>query len=226
MNHLELQNRLIGLGYDLIADGKFGPKSRAALLQSFTDGRDTKLTEKDVSDAADSLGVNNAKIWTVWDVEAAAKPFVDGLPVVLYEPHIFSRLTKHKYDESYPTLSSRAWNRKLYAGSQKGRWDQIMRATSLDVDAGLSAASYGGFQILGANYKVCGYPTPFDFVHAQSDSERMQLLAFVDFVKGNKLDKHLQAGNWAAFAKGYNGPAYAANKYDQKLAAAYAKRSK
>jgi hypothetical protein len=33
----------------------------------------------------------------------------------------------------------------------------------------------------------------------------------------------LQAKNWAEFAKRYNGPAYAQNRYDEKLAKAYAK---
>jgi hypothetical protein len=33
----------------------------------------------------------------------------------------------------------------------------------------------------------------------------------------------IRARNWAAFARGYNGPAYAKNRYDQKLAVAYAK---
>ncbi|NBT89135.1 MAG: DUF3380 domain-containing protein, partial [Flavobacteriaceae bacterium] len=32
----------------------------------------------------------------------------------------------------------------------------------------------------------------------------------------------LKAKDWAGFAKGYNGPAYAKNAYDTKLAGAYA----
>ena len=36
----------------------------------------------------------------------------------------------------------------------------------------------------------------------------------------------LQNRNWADFAKRYNGPAYAQNKYDEKLAKAYAKYAK
>lgn len=226
MKAIELQKRLTDLGYPLVQDGKFGPASKAALLKCLTDGADTKLSEKDVSDAAAALGVNNAKIWTVWDVEASANPFIDGRPTILFEPHIFGRLTKGKYNASHPDISSPKWNRKLYPGSQKGRYDQLLKAVGLDVDAGLSSASYGGFQILGANYKVCGFDNPFDFVYAQSKSERDQLLAFVAFVKGNGLDGALRRGDWAAFARGYNGSAYRENKYDEKLAKAYAKRSK
>ena len=226
MTSIELQKILTRLGYPLTADGAFGPKSQDALLKALTDGLDTKLTEKDVADAASALGVNSAKIWTVWDVEASANPFINGRPTILFEPHIFSRLTNHAYDTKYPDISSRSWNRKLYPGSQDGRWNQVKKATGIDVDAGLSAASYGGFQILGSNYSVCGYSTPWDFVYSQSRDERSQLLAFVQFVEHTGLKPALQRGDWATFARGYNGTAYKANNYDERLAAAYAKRSK
>lgn len=226
MTPIELQKILTKLGYPLVADGVFGTKSQDALLKALTDGLDTKLSAKDVQDGADALGVNTAKIWTVWDVEASANPFIDGRPTILYEPHIFSRLTKHAYDKNFPDISSKSWNRKLYPGSQLGRWKQLQKASGLDVNAALSSASYGGFQIVGMNFKTCGYSTPWDFVYSQSRDERSQLLAFVSFVENAGLKGALQRGDWAAFAKGYNGPAYRENKYDEKLAAAYKKRSK
>lgn len=226
MNHVELQKVLTSVGYPLVPDGIFGPASKRAFMAAMTDGPDTKLSETDISDAAKALGVNNAKIWTVWDVEASANPFIDGRPTILYEPHIFSKLTKNKFDASHPRISSKRWNRKLYPGSQEGRWNQVTEAISLNVDAGLSAASYGGFQILGSNFKVCGYDRPWDFVYSQSRNERNQLLAFVQFVEGNGLKSALQRGDWAAFARGYNGTAYRENKYDERLAKAYARRSK
>jgi hypothetical protein len=51
-------------------------------------------------------------------------------------------------------------------------------------------------------------------------------MAFCGFIKSNKLDTHLRKHDWARFARGYNGPGYAENKYDEKLARAYAKHSK
>ena len=226
MNAKELQLALNKVGYKIAADGIFGPASRKALLDAITDGPDTPLSNQDVKDAADLLNVNTAKVWTVWDVEASGDPFIGGRPTILFEPHVFSRLTAHKYDASHPKISSRSWNKKLYPGSQEGRYNQLLQATTLNVDAGLSSASYGGFQILGSNFKVCGYSSPWEFVYSQSRNERNQLIAFVNFVKGNNLDRALQKGDWAAFARGYNGTAYKQNKYDQRLAAAYAKRLK
>ena len=57
------------------------------------------------------------------------------------------------------------------------------------------------------------------------EHEREHLAAFGKFLEVNKLLKHLRSKNWAAFARGYSGPGYAANKYDIKLAKAYAKYS-
>ena len=42
-------------------------------------------------------------------------------------------------------------------------------------------------------------------------------------IRRNKLELKLAAHDWAGFARGYNGPGYAQNAYDTKLAAAYRK---
>lgn len=118
------------------------------------------------------------------------------------------------------------WNRKLYPASQAGRWSQLLDAVGLDVDAGFASASYGGFQILGENYAICGAPSPWSFAWRQAQTEADQLEAFVLFVEGCGLTRALQRGDWAAFAKGYNGTAYRENKYDERLEAAFAKRSR
>jgi hypothetical protein len=225
MDVATLQRRLMDLDLDPGPnDGIWGPKTRAAVLRALTDGPDYKLTAADLNGAATRLGIDVAKVWTVWDVEAAASPFIDGRPTILFEPHRFSRATGHRFDKSHPALSSRAWNKKLYPGSQNGRWDQLLNAVGLDVDAGFASASYGGFQILGENYEVCGSISPWAFAWKQAQTEGDQLEAFVLFVEGNGLKRALQRGDWAAFAKGYNGTAYRVNRYDERLAAAYARR--
>ena len=167
-----------------------------------------------------------AKIWAVYDVEAAGDAFINGRPTILFEPHRFSRSTGHRYDVSHPRLSSRSWNRKLYPGSQQGRWDQLLAAVALDVDAGFMSASYGAFQILGENYAVCGAIDPWSFAWKQAQTEGDQLDAFILFVKSKGLQDALAHGDWSAFAKGYNGTAYRENRYDERLAAAYGQRSK
>ena len=75
---------------------------------------------------------------------------------------------------------------------------------------------------MGFNFKACGYNNVEDYVNAMYVSEGKHLEAFGGFIKSVNLVRHLVTKDWAAFAKGYNGPAYAQNKYDTKLAAAYA----
>lgn len=218
MTVVQLQQELARLRlYTGKIDGLWGPKTRAAVLQALTMGPDTPITAVDVARVAQRLRVTSAHVWAVYDVEAAGDPFIDGRPTILFEPHIFSRLTAHSYDKSHPHISSRKWNRKLYSASQMGRWSQLLDAMELDIDAALSAASYGGFQVLGANWKDLGYRSPWDFVMSQSHSVGEQLNAFAEFVLANHLDDELRRGDWAAFARGYNGPAFAQNKYDQRL---------
>jgi hypothetical protein len=42
-----------------------------------------------------------------------------------------------------------------------------------------------------------------------------------NFIKSAGLIDEIQNKDWAGFAKKYNGPAYAQNQYDVKLASAY-----
>lgn len=225
MDVATLQRRLTAHAcYSGAIDGDYGPMTRAAVLKAMTDGPDHKLTAHDVTSAAVRLDVDAAKVWTVWDVEASASPFIAGRPTILFEPHRFSKATGHRFDASHPRISSRKWNKRLYPGSQSGRWEQLLDAVGLDVDAGFASASYGGFQILGENFAVCGATSPWSFAWRQAQTEGDQLEAFVLFVEERGLKGPLQRGDWAAFARGYNGTGYRANRYDERLAAAYAQR--
>ena len=158
-------------------------------------------------------------------MESTGSAFIEGRPTILFEPHRFSKATGHRYDASHPRLSSRFWNKALYPKGQAARYQQLVDAVALDVDAGFASASYGGFQILGENYAVCGAPDPWAFAWRQAQTEGDQLEAFAMFVEGNGLKGALQRGDWAAFAKGYNGTAYRANRYDERLRAAYQRRA-
>src|SRR3546814_20132340 len=87
------------------------------------------------------------------------------------------------------------------------------------------SASYGGFQILGENWEVCGAISPWSFAWKQAQTEGDQLEAFVRFVEARGLKGALQRGDWAAFARGYNGTAYRANKYDERISEAFGRMS-
>lgn len=227
MDRKALQRRLATLGYyEGAVDGQIGPITKGAIIAALTSGPDYALTDHDVAQAARDLDVDPAKIWAVYDIESTGNAFIGGLPTILFEPHRFSRATDHRFDARYPAISSHAWNRKLYPAGQAARWQQLVNAVALDVDAGFASASYGGFQILGENYAVVGASDPWSFAWRQSRTEGDQLEAFGRFVAARGLKGALQRGDWAAFARRYNGTAYRENKYDERLAAAYERRRK
>ena len=76
---------------------------------------------------------------------------------------------------------------------------------------------------MGFNYQTCGFSNVTSFVNEFYKGQKQQLLAFVKFIKGSGLAKHLIDKNWDSFARGYNGPEYKKNNYDVKLKTAYEK---
>lgn len=229
MNIAQLQSALQRLGaYEGAIDGRYGSLTRAGILKALTDGPDFALTETDFRLAAEHFDGDVAKVKAVYYAESTGSPFIDGRPTILFEPHRFSRATGRRYDASHPKISSRLWNKKLYPASQAGRWEQLLTAVGLDVDAGFASASYGGFQILGENYAVCGAPSPWAFAWRQAQTVADQLEAFVFFVKNTGLTKaFLQiSGNpetCRAFSKGYNGTGYELNNHHGRIAEEYRK---
>lgn len=108
------------------------------------------MKNKDYQQAADLLGVELATIKAVAEVESKGSGFLkSGEPVILFEGHIFHRLTNGKYstpenaDISYPK-----WTTKYYNKNQHKR---LQKAVELDRNAALQSASWGKFQIMGFN---------------------------------------------------------------------------
>ncbi len=183
------------------------------------------LTEQDVNDAAQLLKCEPAAIWAVCDVEAPRGGFnPDGTPVTLFEGHKFYSFTNGIYAQSHPSICYPRWDRSKYGKSWQAEQQRLQQAMQLDRRQALKSASWGRFQIMGFNYSMCGFVELQAFINAMYESERAQLMAFVEYLKTTKLDAHLRFKNWAAFAKGYNGPSYEQNLYDVKLANAYEKR--
>ena len=181
-------------------------------------GPATRMNDGAVDNAAHSIGCPVAAVQAVLDVESRGGFLPDGRPKILFERLYFSRLTGGKYDQSNPDISAKSW------GGYKGGAAEYARlecAIALDRDAALRSASWGAFQIMGDNFRSCGFPDVEQFVAAMVAGEPEQLDAFVNFVRSTHLDDELSRLDWAGFARGYNGPSYRQNRYDEKLAAAY-----
>ncbi|MBC7767790.1 MAG: N-acetylmuramidase family protein, partial [Phycisphaerales bacterium] len=144
----------------------------------------------------------------------------DGRPVILFERHLFSRKTNSRFDQTNPNVSNRAAGG--YPRSQADRWAQLGEAYGLEPAAALESASYGRFQVLGQNYPNLQMANAHEYVSKLARSEKDQLDAFEGFIRANGLADELQRLDWAGFASRYNGPSYAANQYDTRMAEAYA----
>jgi hypothetical protein len=180
------------------------------------------LSNGAIKRAADCLLCQPAAVLAVWDVETGSKPPFDlqGRPSILFERHVFSRLTRSQFDRIHPTLSNPVSGGY---GKYSEQYYKLDMATDLDPMAAWKSCSWGMFQIMGFNCTVCGYPAVTDFVAAMCNSADEQLEAFVKFVQANALGAYLRDRNWTAFARGYNGPAFEKFRYHKKLADAFLK---
>lgn len=207
----------------LVVDGKVGNKTRAALA-----GQDTSklLRESDLAAAAKQLGVPLASVKAVNAVESNGNGFLpDGRVSILFERHVFyARLQAHGVDPAPHAVRFPGIVNPKRGGYAGGAAEHARLATAAQVcrAAALEAASWGAFQIMGYHWEALGYESVEAFVASQQESEGAQLAAFVKFIEADPaLHKALIGRKWAAFARGYNGPAYAENLYDVKLARAY-----
>jgi hypothetical protein len=181
------------------------------------------LSRADIEAMAAQIGVEWEALGAAVEVESGPLGGFDasGRPIILFERHLFSRRTAGRFDASNPNVSNRTPGG--YPRTQDARWEQLREAFALDAEAALAATSFGRFQILGLNHASSGAPSVFDYVAGIAHSERGQLAAFVAYLRANRLVDALQRKDWAGFASRYNGPGYAANQYDTKLAEAYAR---
>jgi hypothetical protein len=186
------------------------------------------LTEADYVAAAERLGCSVAAIKAVAEVESTGRGFLsDGRPTILFEAHVFDRLTGGKFrgalDRFGVLLSVPSWRRDLYGAAGAHQYLRLEDAMKLDERAAVFATSWGTFQIMGFNFASLGFPDvdTFQEAVAAKDEAREHLDMFVRFILVNGLDDELRNLSWAAFARGYNGPGYAANRYDVKMAEAY-----
>ncbi len=106
-----------------------------------------------------------------------------------------------------------------------GSYKRLVKAYKLNPVAALESCSWGAFQIMGEFWEEMKFSDVYALVKAMSQSPKEQIKCFVLYIKhvNPKIIAHLKSKDWAAIAKAYNGHGYKANKYDDKLQAAYKK---
>lgn len=170
------------------------------------------------------LGVDAAALWAVVHVETRGFGFLPSRrPVILYERHVFHRLTAGRFDQQHPDLSNPVPGGYLGGAAEYAR---LNAASMLNEDAALQSTSWGIGQVMGFNYDGLGYDNVRQMVAEMVDCEDDQLWAVALFIDDYSMYDELQEHRWQEFANLYNGNGAARDGregYAAKLATAYAR---
>lgn len=191
------------------------PAAPAAPINFFGPG--TPLTSAGFEAILTSLGVESEALWSVLAVETSGCGYLgDRRPQILFERHKFHEFTGGRWDKDYPDISNPVAGGYGPAGAPQ--YARLAKAMSLDAAAALQSTSWGLGQVLGRNYLAAGFETVVAMVETCVASEDGQLSCMAHFITSQGLASALQARDWVGFARRYNGPDYASQDYDGKLA--------
>ena len=199
---MRLMPWIVGGGVGLLLLALNSKTALAAVTQALPKDERTKK----ILEVAAQRGIPAAVALAVFDIESSGKGFAsDGKMIIRYEPHIFKKYT------SVDVPAQRA--------GQAAEWANFAKASAVNQEAAIKSISMGIAQIMGFNYKWCGFDSPQAMFNAMSSSEAAQIVAFFDFIKSASLETAARTGQWTTFANHYNGPAQ--KGYDTKLANRY-----
>lgn len=184
-----------------------------------------------VSQYSDRFDVPNAATLAFMFVETNAQTgtLIDGVikAIIRWEGHYFDRLVPVK-------IQAMARKLKLASpkvggipnpASQAARYQILARGKELDVTAAISSCSWGVGQVMGAHWKWLGFKSAEDFEKTVQSGFSGQLAIMFAFMEKSGVIPHLRRLDWSAVARIWNGPKYAANKYDTKMRDKYVELS-
>lgn len=186
---------------------------------------------KKVAAIADRLKVDTAALLAVADVESAGvsewKVAGKNRPPIRFEGHYFHK--KLKGDKLKAAVAAGLANPKAGAvknpGSYGARYALLERAAKIDAKAAYESTSWGLGQVMGDHWKKLGFRSVDEMVNTANTVDG-QIEIMARYIQKFGLVDELQSKGWKSFAAQYNGPAYKKNRYDTKMAAAYATYSK
>lgn len=187
-------------------------------------------TQADWDKAAKDLGINDSDLLkAIAQQESENIAFLaSGKPKILYERHHFYDFYKDKYgvakaDELSQTHENIIKNANGGYGSAaffsadgsfdnegyyNHQFDRLEKAIKINEDMAIKSTSFGIFQVLG-EYCTYSNKTPKQFLQEMSRSEKFQIQAFVNFIKGDSAKKGLPSAlnskDWKKVASIYNG---------------------
>ncbi len=177
--------------------------------------------------AGRGMGISPALLAAVAEVETGNRAFAlvedRREPLIRFEGHYFDRrLAGDARDRARATgLADPRAGAVRNPATQADRWRMLERAIRIDRRAAYESTSWGLGQVMGAHWQWLGF-TDIDALVARArsgPSGQIELMA--RYIGRAGLLDALSRHDWKTFARGYNGPGYAANSYDRKLGAAY-----
>lgn len=163
---------------------------------------------------AKELNVQPASVRAFAVVESDEKSHTAaGFPVIRFESH---RYKKYRVAERGAMAFDKATNSK----NLDERWEQFERMRDVASDAAILSHSFGIFQVMGFNYKLCLCADVETFLRRSMTVEG-QFTLFKRFVLSSPaLHSAIMRHRPDEVGFHYNGPQYKRNKYDVKWAAA------
>ncbi len=186
----------------------------------------SKQTISEIAAVARLHGLEPAALLAVADVESGGVAYaaINGRrePLIRFEGHYFdARLSSPDREKARGIgLASPKAGRIANPQTQAGRWRLLDRAAAINTSAAYESTSWGLGQVMGAHWRMLGYASVDEMVDDARFSVSGQARLMARFIIKTGLERALRDRNWRAFARGYNGPAYARNQYDTKMAAA------
>jgi len=222
----DLQAWLKAKGQALVIDGEAGPVTRRAAVEAFRNPKAPAITPAELKLVADRLGATVQQVSAVAAVESGGAGWDEtGLLRCLWERHYLWKRIRF----AIPLLSDPTPGGYTVDADHDGvndSWEKLGTAAARFGRIAFECASFGKFQLMGANWQKLGYPSVLDFVWQLSRGELAHYLAFARFLEANRLVVALRQvsgrpDDCRALAVGYNGAGYERFAYHAKIAAAY-----
>lgn len=185
-----------------------------------------------VKGIAGRLAVPVSSLLAIAEVEGGgvATATVNGKaePLIRFEGHYFdARLSDAERAKARSLgLASPKVGKIANPHTQAARWRLLEKAKAINEAAALESCSWGVGQVMGAHWKMLGFANVFKLVEMARSGIAGQVELMARFIEKTGLHRALKAGDWRAFARGYNGPGFAKNNYHTKMEKAAAKWAK
>ena len=181
----------------------------------------------DIAAVARTFGIETEALLAVADVESGGHAYarVDGRnePLIRFEGHYFDRRLSaaNQAKARKLGLSAPAAGAVANPRSQEARWRLLERAVAIERKAAYESVSWGLGQVMGAHWAWLGYADVDALVAEARSGVGGQVRLMARYIGKAGLAPSLRDRDWAAFARGYNGPNYWQTGYHTKIAAAY-----